>query len=251
MKCYLAGYNYKKQIMDQLDIDEINKVYILESFYYITDWQKEFIKEGLFKDFMLDSGAFTFMENSNKDVSWDEYLNKYIDFINEYDIDYFFELDVDSIVGLDKVRQMRNKLEVETGKDSIPVWHINRGKENFIKLTKEYDYIAYGAFMTDGISRNKNLKYLPWFIKKAHDNDCKIHLLGYTGKDLHKLNADSVDSSSWTFGNRGKFLFEFDGKKMNKKDLSDRKKRMDAKKIAIHNFKEWVKYQQYLDGGNY
>lgn len=38
--------------------------YILESFYYIKDWQLNQIKEKQL--FLLDSGAFTFMNNSKQ-----------------------------------------------------------------------------------------------------------------------------------------------------------------------------------------
>ena len=60
--------------------------------------------------FLLDSGAFTFMNNS-KSVDFDLYLDKYIDFIIEKNIKYFFELDIDSIVGYKKVLQLRERLE--------------------------------------------------------------------------------------------------------------------------------------------
>ena len=32
-------------------------------------------------------------------VSNHEYLQRYIDFINKYDVKYFFELDIDAVVG--------------------------------------------------------------------------------------------------------------------------------------------------------
>lgn len=72
--------------------------YMLESFCYVTDWLIPVIKQCDF--FLLDSGAFTFMNNSKNAVDFDEYLTRYIDFINRHDIEYFFELDIDSIVGL-------------------------------------------------------------------------------------------------------------------------------------------------------
>ena len=79
--------------------------YMLESFYSMKDWLIPVIKKCDF--FMLDSGAFTFM-SSKKDeiVDFDEYLTKYINFINKHDIKYFFELDIDNVVGLKEVERL-------------------------------------------------------------------------------------------------------------------------------------------------
>ena len=54
------------------------------------------------KMFLLDSGAFTFMNSNKKNEDIKSYLDSYIDFINKYDIKYFFELDLIQLVGLKK-----------------------------------------------------------------------------------------------------------------------------------------------------
>lgn len=41
-------------------------IYVLESFYSIADWQKSLLNR--FKGFLLDSGAFTFL-NSTKSIN--------------------------------------------------------------------------------------------------------------------------------------------------------------------------------------
>ena len=79
---------------------------ILQSFYYCN----EFTEKGIIpncKSFMLDSGAFTFMNNCKKNINWYEYIDQYIDFINRNNIDLFFELDIDGIVGYEEVKKMR------------------------------------------------------------------------------------------------------------------------------------------------
>lgn len=100
--------------------------YVLESFFYIKPWQVEEMPK--WKMFLLDSGAFTFMhgvEASSKPVDWDGYMSRYIDFINRHNVQHFFELDVDIIVGYDAVKRMRTRLEAETGKQSIlNLWNI-------------------------------------------------------------------------------------------------------------------------------
>ena len=63
--------------------------------------------------FLLDSGAFTFMSGTNS-PDFDQYIIKYIDFINRHDIKYFFELDIDSIVGYEKVKEYTRRLDFIT-----------------------------------------------------------------------------------------------------------------------------------------
>ena len=120
MKIFMAGTCTKEEFLQEHKID-----YILESFYTIKEWQIPYIKEC--KMFLLDSGAFTFMNSNKKKVNFNQYLNDYISFINKYDIKYFFELDIDSVVGYEKVKEMRAVLEKGTGKKCIPVWHKSRG----------------------------------------------------------------------------------------------------------------------------
>ena len=116
MRLCLAGTFPSEKI-----VRENRPEYVLESFFYIKPWQVEEMPK--WKMFLLDSGAFTFMhgvEASTKPVDWDGYLSRYIDFINRHNVQHFFELDVDIIVGYDAVKRMRARLEAETGKQSIP-----------------------------------------------------------------------------------------------------------------------------------
>ena len=124
MKVFLAGTCSREKAFIGKNVD-----YMLESFFYVLPWQIERIPN--MKMFLLDSGAFTFMNSQKGKVNFDEYLTRYINFINKYDIKYFFELDVDSIVGYEKVKQLRKRLENETGKKCITVWHKSRGKEEY------------------------------------------------------------------------------------------------------------------------
>ncbi len=57
----------------------------------------------------------------------------------------FFELDIDRIVGLEKVEEFRRRIESKTGKQSIPVWHSNRGWQYFVNMCKEYNYVSIGG----------------------------------------------------------------------------------------------------------
>ena len=71
---------------------ELNKeLFILQSFAYING-DKEIIPWiHKFKGFLLDSGAFTIFSQKSNKMNFEEYLNKYIKFINDYDVKQFGE----------------------------------------------------------------------------------------------------------------------------------------------------------------
>ena len=103
---------------------------ILESFFYIRPEMMDYCMSRPF--FIMDSGAFTFRENVKRQVSYKdfvEYTIKFADFIKRYDIHFFFEMDVDNLIGLPKVEELRSLLEHRAGRQCIPVWHIERGRE--------------------------------------------------------------------------------------------------------------------------
>lgn len=230
------------------ELEVFTDIYILESFYYLqeNEWMKRIIKRKVFKGLLLDSGAFTFMTGVGGVVNWEEYVDRYAQFIKGYDIDLFFELDIDSVVGLKKVEELRIRLEDKVGKKCIPVWHKSRGKDYFIKMCKDYDYIAIGGIVTKEIKRSEHPVFA-WLIKTAHENNCKIHGLGYTHlKGLERYKFDSVDSTSWLYGNRGGYIYKFNGRTIEAIQCP-KGMRLKGKEAALHNFKEWVKFQKYAE----
>lgn len=242
MDVYLAGIQgarkgkiYEKR-SPQCDVA------ILESFYYADEWTVKTIP--YLKIFMLDSGAFTFF-TAGKDMNWNDYIYRYCSFINENKVDLFFELDIDKVVGYDKVKEFRKQIENNTGKQCIPVWHKSRGKEEFIKMCDEYSYVAIGGIVSKEITKDE-YKYFPWFINEAHKRNAKIHGLGFTNLDgLTKYHFDSVDSTAWTTGNRFGAIYKFNGKTMVKYNKKPGQRLADPELSAINNFNEWVKFQQY------
>ena len=239
MKVFLAGAYTREKAFIGKNID-----YMLESFFYVLPWQIERIPN--MKMFLLDSGAFTFM-NGTGNANFDEYLTRYINFINKYDIKYFFELDVDSIVGYEKVKQLRKRLENETGKKCIPVWHKSRGKEEYLKMCEEYDYVAIGGIVTKEITKEQ-YSFFPWFINEAHKRGCKIHGLGFTDtKLLQKYHFDSVDSTAWLSGSRFGHVYYLDNGVMKNKTPPRGKKTVHYKLIDEQNVNEWLKFQRYAE----
>lgn len=179
-------------------------------------------------------------------MDWNDYIGRYINYIRDNDVKLYLELDIDKIIGYDKVKEIRRRLERETGKQPIPVWHRHLGKEEFCRMCDEYDYIAIGGIAIGDIKPTE-YKYLPALIREAHKRRTKIHGLGLTNSAwLPKLHFDSVDSSSWTTGMRYGQIYTFDGKTIRQKKKPEGK-RVNSYEIAIHNFKEWLKFANWAE----
>lgn len=185
------------------------------------------------------------MNSKNKKVDLNKYLDEYIDFIIENDVDNFFELDVDIVMGLDWVEKARKKIEERTGKKVIPVWHKQRGIQYFEEMCRNYSYVAIGGIVTGEIKK-KEYPAFKKLIRIAHENGAKIHGLGFTStQELHKYHFDSVDSTSWISGGRfGQMQIFKDGKIKIEKPQN---KRAKYKEIDEFNFNQWIKFQDYAD----
>lgn len=202
--------------------------------------------------FFLDSGAFTFM-NSGVNVNWEEYLNQYADFINRYDIRHFFELDLDTVIGIEATKKLTACLEAKTGRQCIPVFHACRGLKTWREMCQDYPYVAIGASgLTAECKWVKNDKLLLSMVQIAHEYGTKVHGLGYTR--LSNLNHtvipfDSVDSSACLSGGRFATMYKFTGTKLISTSIKGRSP--GYKILNQHNIKEWIKMQYYKSGDNY
>ena len=243
MNIFLAGSeSIKGYISDNCKSQLFKDCNILQSFYYIKEPPPSNCKR-----FMLDSGAFTMQRNIKSANDIERYTDRYIEFINAYDIDLFFEMDIDDIIGLDNVERLRRRIESKTGKQPIPVFHKSRGKEYFINMCKDYPYIAIGG-ITDANEAKKWIPYMPWFINTAHKYKKKIHGLGFTQLSvLPHIHFDSVDSTSWLYGNKYGRIYLFDKGKIRQFDHKNNTRITDPKRLLIHNFTEWKKLSQYAE----
>lgn len=243
MRLFLAGS--KNMLSKECLETEIKKgVYFLSSFIN-RDMDIKYIP--LCKDFLLDSGAFTYMTSKKSlKIDWNSYIDKYADFILENQIKNFFELDIDKIVGYDKVKKLRQRLEAKTGKQSIAVLHNHRDLNECKALCKDYDYVALGGFVNKEIKKD-SYKYVRAIINLAHENGAKIHGLGFTKlKYLDLFNFDSVDSTSWLSGTRyGGRIDTFRNNTIITKSYKTRYK--DYQKLTEHNFRTWCQLMRYLD----
>ena len=253
MKIYLAGTApWRSEGLYDGAIRDYHP-FILESFYYVDDDTEKLLP--LFGDFILDSGAFTFISNikktgGEKSINWEQYVDKYGEYIKKNNIDKFLELDIDYLVGYDKVKEYRKRLEIITGKQPIPVFHKTRDLTEFQRMCDEYKYVAIGAsgINTDSAWVNRHPEALEWFITMAHKHNCKIHGLGFTRLNLlTKLHFDSVDSTAWVTGNRYGFVYKFNGKTMIKVTCPKGKRLGNPRKVALINYIEWLKFQKYAE----
>ena len=243
MRVFLAGSGQKPW-------ENINffNFYRLSSYEYLKKDSKEIKLLKNFKDFILDSGIFSFLNGKDtKNVDWEKYMNDYADFVRENKIKNYVEMDIESLIGLEETEKLRARLEKRVGWKCIPVWHMNRGYDKWLEICKDYDYVCFGAFLTDGLKESK-FHMIEQFLKDAKKYNCKVHGLGFTNfKWLPKLHFYSVDSSSWTVGNRFGSIEKFEDNKIKhiKRPVGTSIKEHD--KLAWHNFKEWVKYQKWAD----
>lgn len=248
MQLYLAGLDggSRKDLGDLV----YQCKYILVSFWYTRKVKdKSFfdllIKRNKEDRLILDSGAFTFL-NSDSKMNMDEYLDEYIKFINKYDIKRFAELDIDPIIGYEKTMLMRERLERETGKKCLPVWHKSRGIQAFKDDVDKYPYISIGGIVTKEFKR----KEYPIFKKLtlyANARGVKVHGLGFTGKDCYKYGFYSVDSTSWTSGGRFAITHKFIENELKTIPKPKNTRMKNRLNIDTHNFLEWIKYQRYVE----
>jgi hypothetical protein len=251
MRIYLASLEQK--LNNAGIIDQIRSfprtISILGSYYIISRRNKKGYSKIIpyLKDFMLDSGAFSFINSQKAKISWDEYLEEYASYIGETHTEKYFELDIDLLVGYEKVKEYRARLEALTGVPSIPVWHRSRGREEFMRLCDEYPYVAVGGIAIKHI-RLDEYKYFTMLIQEAHKRNCKIHALGFTHlTEVRKYHFDSVDSSSWTSGGRYGSVYRYSNGKMHLQKHRANTRVTDVHGIDSFNFREWVKYQRYAE----
>ena len=215
----------------------INKYkYNLMSFFYIKDTKiSERIRDKS-ELIIIDSGAHSFQKGTK--VDWIEYTKKYAEFIKQFDrpnVVGYFEMDVDNIIGYEKVLELRKILEDVSDK-IIPVWHKNRGIEEYKKMCRDYagKVIAITGFKNEDI---KDEQYL-MFLKYAKKYNCKVHCLGMTRKKiLDEVPFDFADSSSW----KQQSIYGMIGRRKVSKQYS----KENRWKVMLENYKLGEKMQEH------
>ena len=193
-----GGYPIVEKIVEQ----GLQMRWNLMSYYYIQAAEREPLAEFIRDNselVLVDSGAHSFQFGVKTD--WEEYTMRYSKFIKEFDRENvygYFEMDIENIIGYEKVLQLRKILEDVSDK-IIPVWHPLRGIEDYERMCQKYSgkVIAIGGFKGSDIRDDQYLS----FLKTARKYKCKVHCLGMTRADvLDKVPFDTVDSRTWVNG---------------------------------------------------
>lgn len=157
-------------------------------------------------EYLLDSGAFSYMTNPKKKIDINDLLDKYITYINEFDIQNYFEMDLDVLYSLEDVENFRRKLYKETSKHPIVIWHDTRGEEYWDNMCKDSDFIAYGGLAVNASLTMSRIDSLAERVERAHRYGTKVHGLGFcplTLMNAHELMFDTVDTTSWNTTKQG------------------------------------------------
>ena len=222
------------------------KLNILTSFQYKSGLKG--YKPRQFKNFIADSGAFTAM-NAGKKID-DNYIEQYIKWINENDIQNFVEMDLDEIIGYEDVLKLRKKIEIQTGKKVIPVWHNCRGAEGWRQMCYEYPYVAISLSLKTNTSKwlqQYDYEPLDWFMSEARKNGTKVHALGCNNLRLmKKYRFYSADSSVHSIGGRYGYVIGIkDGKIIN---LNPKKTmKCNRPKVNEYNVKQMLEIMKYAE----
>ena len=249
MRIYLAS-TFSGMTVDvrKKFIEKGKPVYILETFFNGKKQCVNALKDVGTVNFLLDSGAFSFMNGAKcSREQLENYMGSYIRFINEYNVKYFFELDVDTIYGIDFVHKLRKRLEQETNKQCIPVWHKSRGVEYWKRMCNEYKYVAIGGLVFH--VKKSEYELIKKMVDYAYHRGVKVHGLGFTKtKELENWHFYSVDSASWCKGAaRGQQRQDFNGKYITARRIDGNGKKVYLSNLVYHNGIEWCKYQRYMD----
>ena len=171
MKIFLSAIENAQEVgknakpIAQLLVEEnIKMKYNLMSYYYIKG-KKDlacYIRDNT-EEILIDSGAHSFQKG--KKVDWEKYTREYAEFIRKFDrpnVVGYFEMDVDNIIGYEKVLELRKILESVSDK-IIPVWHRTRGIEEFKKMCQQYSgkVVAITGFKNEDIQDHQYLMFLP------------------------------------------------------------------------------------------
>lgn len=222
--------------------------YLLETFFAGEKTCRQVLNDTTADNFLLDSGAFSYMSGAEcSKEQLVQYMDRYIDFINEHDVKYFFELDVDTIFGLPFVEQLRAQLEQRTQKKCIPVWHKGRGIEYWKWMCDNYDYVAIGGLVFH--VKQQEYESIRKMVEYARKKNVKVHGLGFTKtKELEGYQFYSVDSASWTKAAAlGQQVHFFNGHYIETRQIQKGNKKVKLSKLVGHNLVEWCKYQRYMD----
>jgi len=201
---------------------------------------------------MIDSGAFTFFAEAgfttkrlktSKTPNIDDYIHEYCRYLVTHRklIDYYIELDIDKVVGWDKVLELRHVFDTYN-LAPIYVWHPTLPIP-FEDFCKKYDYFGVGT-------STKSAEILTRMLETAQKHKSKIHIFGFTrANDLLKMakykSLESVDSTSWCGSKYGRLFGGIHN--MTKSWQGAYSKDLNHRKINKLNIIKWKQFEMRLN----
>lgn len=248
MRIFLAATTSGIGNLREETIQKCKPLYLLETFFNGEKCCKQVLNDVGRDNFLLDSGAFSYMNGADVTLeSMELYVERYIQFIIEHKIKYYFEIDVDNIFGIAQVEFWRRKMEKATGVPCIPVWHKGRGVDYWKKMCAEYDYVAIGGLVFH--VKKQEYESIKQLLRYANQRGVKVHGLGFTKtKTLKEFGFYSVDSSTWNVAAaRGQIMYHFKNGILTQRKVNRNGQKVELKKLIAHNMVEWVKYQKFME----
>ena len=213
----------------------------------------------------VDSGAFTFWKvkrGLTKGASWvknltdEEYINNYIEWINKWENDIIFAAQLDSIPegqSEEEIQQAADNTwnnyrymidKVNNPDIVLPVYHYG---ENISNLHRFIDfgckYIAIGGLV--GKSKKAKREFLDILfkeIKNSSNPNVMTHAFGMTSKDLlEEFPFTSCDSTSWMMpANNGFINTPWGSFSVSPKKIGDPKHIMSQDLEIIDNVEQYI-----------
>jgi len=213
MKVYLAGMESILNSYKDVKIKTTDNVF--GTFFYqknTTSLLNELAErkhEGLIT---IDSGAHSFFgyagissatHQQNADKSKmpdpDEYVERYFKWLKEHweKFSYFVELDIQAIVGLDKVKQWRKRMKKEgLYEKCITVYHRCDEWKDYLDMLKDSQSKYVGL---EGLRHGKMCVPYMKCLKTAYEKQVKVHGFALTNPSVaNEYPFYSIDSTTWT-----------------------------------------------------
>jgi hypothetical protein len=211
MKTVLMSYHYLQGKPKGFLADRMKK-YELES--DLISGQKKYSVS-----ILIDSGAHTFFQSDEwgekEESFWDDYLTKYTAFVRD-NKDYIFacaNLDIEGLVGIDKVNEWNQKYFKPLEDEGIQVcyiWHAERGNSGWEDYCDKHSYIGI-SMENDTVTVQQLMRYLTI----AKKTNTRVHGMALTKTEIMvRVPFFSCDSTTWLVGQQYGELNWFNGRKM-------------------------------------
>lgn len=145
------------------------------------------------------AGGVPIFEIAEFDKKVDNYCRMLVEGKKRGIIDVAVELDLDHIVGMNKVKEWRRKL-VDTGVQIIPVWRPTQGRAEWESVNKEFEWIAISeGFLGSAMNKADFRDFLKKLVYSGYRKGKKYHLFAGIKKDVvFDIPLYSTDSSTWS-----------------------------------------------------